>query len=187
MVGSLSINYLSVVNDMFDKLKSSGKDHLSSDTNVGVSTKAGRENSVSYSGVSAMIGPDVKIEGQIASDENLVIEGKVNGSISAKNHEVTVGKSGNLKANISAKVIHIEGTVKGDISGSEKVVIAKTGNVLGNIQSPRVTLEDGAKFKGSIEMDPDEKIQSELPVTSVSSSNMRSAEAARTDKKASQA
>ena len=187
MVGSLSINYLSVVNDMFDKLKSSGKDHLSSDTNVGASTKAGRENSVSYSGVSAMIGPDVKIEGQIASDENLVIEGKVNGSIAAKNHEVTVGKSGNLKANISAKVIHIEGTVKGDISGSEKVVISKTGNVLGNIQSPRVTLEDGAKFKGSIEMDPDEKIQSELPVTSVSSSNMRSAEAVRTDKKASQA
>jgi cytoskeletal protein CcmA (bactofilin family) len=172
---------------MFDKLKSSGKDNLSSDTNVDASTRAGRENSVSYSGVSAMIGPDVKIEGQIASDENLVIEGKVNGSISAKNHEVTVGKSGNLKANISAKVIHIEGTVKGDISGSEKVVISKTGNVLGNIQSPRVTLEDGAKFKGSIEMDPDEKLQSELPVTSVSSSNMRSAEAVRTDKKASQA
>jgi len=176
-----------MVNVMFDKLKSSGKDNLSSDTNVGASIKASRENSVSYSGVSAMIGPDVKIEGQIASDENLVIEGKVNGSITAKNHEVTVGKSGNLKANISAKVIHIEGTVKGDISGSEKVVISKTGNVLGNIQSPRVTLEDGAKFKGSIEMDPDEKIQSELPVTSVSSSNMRSAEVARADKKASQA
>ena len=83
--------------------------------------------------------------------------------------------------------MNIEGIVKGDISGTEKVVISKTGNVLGNIQSPRVTLEDGAKFKGSIEMDPDEKMQSELPVTSVSSSNVLSAETARADKKASQA
>lgn len=172
---------------MFDKLKSSGKDYLNSDNNVGASPAASSENSGSYSGVSAMIGPGVKIEGQITSEENLVIEGKVNGSITAKSHEVTVGKSGNLKANISAKVINIEGMVEGDISGSEKVVISKSGNVLGNIQSPRVTLEDGAKFKGSIEMDPDEKMQSELPVTSGSGSNIRSAEAARADKKASQA
>ncbi len=134
-----------------------------------------------------MIGPGVKIEGQITSDENLLIEGKVSGSIAAKNHEVTIGKSGNLTANINAKIVNIDGVVKGDISGVEKVVISKTGNVLGNIQSPRVTLEDGAKFKGSIEMDPDEKTQSELPVTSVGGTNVRSAESARADKKASQA
>lgn len=133
-----------------------------------------------------MIGPGVKIEGQITSDENLVVEGKVNGSIIAKNHEVTVGKSGSLNANISANVVSVEGMVKGDISGAEKVVISKTGNVLGNIQSPRVTLEDGAKFKGSIEMDPDEKMQSELPVTSVSGSNVYSTETARAGKKSSQ-
>ena len=171
---------------MFDKLKSSGRDTLGSNSNVDASSKTGRENSVSYSGVSAMIGPGVKIEGQIVSDENLVIEGKVSGSITAKNNEVTVGKSGILTANIGAKVVHIEGTVKGDISGSEKVVISKTGNVLGNIQSPRVTLEDGAKFKGSIEMDPDEKMQSELPVVSASDSNVHSAESARAGKKTSQ-
>lgn len=172
---------------MFDKLKSSGKEYLRTDSSVDTSEKVGNHKSASYSGVSAMIGPGVKIEGQITSDENLVIEGKVNGSITANNHEVTVGKSGNLKANISANVVNIQGIVKGDISGSEKVVISNTGNVLGNIQSPRVTLEDGAKFKGSIEMDPDEKMQSELPVTSVSGSNVRSAETARADKKASQA
>ena len=69
---------------MFDKLKSSGRDNLGSNSNVDASSKTGRENSVSYSGVSAMIGPGVKIEGQIVSDENLVIEGKVSGSITAK-------------------------------------------------------------------------------------------------------
>lgn len=132
-----------------------------------------------------MIGPGVQIEGQIVSDENLVIEGKVSGSITANSNQITVGKTGSLTANISAKVVHIEGTIKGDISGSEKVVISKTGNVLGNIQSPRVTLEDGAKFKGSIEMDPDEKTQSELPVTSASGSNARSVETVRADKKVS--
>lgn len=63
-------------------------------------------------------------------------------------------------------MVRIEGTVKGDISGVEQVVISKTGNVHGNIQSPRVTLEDGAKFKGSIEMDPGDQVV--LPVTPLS-------------------
>ena len=56
----------------------------------------------------------------------------------------------------------------GDIAGGENVVIAKTGNVLGNIESPRVTLEDGAKFKGSIEMDPGDKAIKELPLSTPS-------------------
>ena len=103
-----------------------------------------------------MIGPTVVIEGKIVSGEDLLIEGNVSGSISAKGHEVTVGSVGKLKADISAKIVRVEGSVQGDISGVEKVIISKTGNVLGNIDAPRVTLEDGAKFKGSIEMDPGE-------------------------------
>ena len=82
---------------------------------------------------------------------------------SAPEHEVTVGVSGDLAADISAKVVRVEGKVKGNISGSEKVIISKRGNVLGNIDAPRVTLEDGAKFKGSIEMDPGTAVLSELP------------------------
>ena len=104
-----------------------------------------------------MIGSTVVIDGNITSAENLIIEGKVSGTITATGHEVTVGQSGQLKANINAKIVRIEGKIEGDISGGEKVIISKTGNVLGNIDAPRVTLEDGAKFKGSIEMDPDEQ------------------------------
>ena len=104
-----------------------------------------------------MIGSTVVIDGNITSAEDLIIEGKVSGTITATGHEVTVGQAGQLKANISAKIVRIEGKVEGDISGGEKVIISKTGNVLGNIDAPRVTLEDGAKFKGSIEMDPDEQ------------------------------
>jgi len=114
-----------------------------------------------------MIGPTVVIEGKVVSGEDLLIEGNVSGSISAKGHEVTVGAAGKLKADISAKVVRVEGSVQGDISGVEKVIISKTGNVLGNIDAPRVTLEDGAKFKGSIEMDPGEPATKELPTKPV--------------------
>ena len=110
-----------------------------------------------------MIGPSVVIEGKITSGEDLVIEGEVSGSISAKGHEVTIGSAGKCKADVSAKIVRVEGSVQGDISGVEKVIISKTGNVLGNIDAPRVTLEDGAKFKGSIEMDPGEPATKEVP------------------------
>lgn len=116
-----------------------------------------------------MIGPTVVIEGKIVSGEDLVVEGNVSGSISAKGHEVTVGSAGKLKADISAKVVRVEGSVQGDISGVEKVIISKTGNVLGNIDAPRVTLEDGAKFKGSIEMDPGQPEAKQQPSKTTSS------------------
>ena len=116
-----------------------------------------------------MIGPTVVIEGKIVSGEDLVIEGNVSGSISAKGHEVIVGSAGKLKADISAKVVRVEGSVQGDISGVEKVIISKTGNVLGNIDAPRVTLEDGAKFKGSIEMDPGQTDATQQPSKTTSS------------------
>ena len=103
----------------------------------------------------SMIGSNVEITGNIVSDQDLIIQGQVSGSVTAKSSDVTVGIDGQLKADISAKIVKIEGAVIGDIVGEEKVVIAKTGNVVGNIQAPRVNLEDGAKFKGSIEMNPE--------------------------------
>jgi cytoskeletal protein CcmA (bactofilin family) len=129
--------------------------------------KQTESGNMASSGGRAMIGPTVVIEGKVVSGEDLLIEGNVSGSISAKGHEVTVGAAGKLKADISAKVVRIEGSVQGDISGVEKVIISKTGNVLGNIDAPRVTLEDGAKFKGSIEMDPGEPATKELPTKPV--------------------
>lgn len=101
-----------------------------------------------------MIGKTISIKGDITGEESLIIEGKVDGTISLKNNDLTVGQSGVVNANITASVVRIDGEVKGDIIGIEKVVISKTGKVRGNIVGPRVTLEDGAKFKGSIDMDP---------------------------------
>ncbi len=114
------------------------------------------ENSPASSGRAAVIGPRIHIKGDITGNENLVIEGRVDGKIKLDSHQVEIGQSGCVHADISAKVIKVAGEVRGDMTGTEKVIISRTGNVNGNIIAPRMTLEDGAIFKGSIDMDPSE-------------------------------
>ncbi len=99
-----------------------------------------------------MIGAKVKVNGDIISSEDLLIEGEVNGTVTLTENELVVGTSGRLKANINAKTVRIEGEVSGDIEGGERVVICASGNVEGNVSAPRVMLEDGGRFKGSIDM-----------------------------------
>lgn len=101
-----------------------------------------------------MIGPSIIIKGEVSGEEDLLIQGKVEGTIHMANNEVSVGESGQVSADIKARVARVDGEVNGDITANEKVVISKSGNVRGNIVAPRVTLEDGAIFKGSIDMDP---------------------------------
>lgn len=108
------------------------------------------------SGRAAVIGPGIHINGDISGNENLIIEGKVDGKIKLTSHQVSVGQGGKVNADITAKIIKIDGRVKGDLVGTEKVVISRSGNVHGNITAPRMTLEEGAIFKGSIDMDPGE-------------------------------
>ena len=112
-----------------------------------------------------MIGPSIVIKGEVSGEEDLVIEGKVEGTIDLKANEVSIGQSGQVKADIKAKIINIDGEVTGDITGIENVVISRSGNVRGNIVAPRVTLEDGAVFKGSIDMDPGDAGASSVAIT----------------------
>lgn len=104
----------------------------------------------------AMIGASIKIKGDISGEENLQIDGQVEGKVELPQHDLTVGETGIVTADLNARTIKIHGNVTGDIQGSEMVVVSKTGKVLGNIVAPRVTLEDGAQFKGSIDMSPAE-------------------------------
>lgn len=113
-------------------------------------------------GKSALIGPGIHVNGDISGDENLVVEGKVDGKIRLEHNQVEVGQSGCVNADITANVIKIAGEVRGDITGTEKVIISSSGNVHGNIVAPRMTLEDGAIFKGSIDMDPGESAKTKL-------------------------
>ena len=113
----------------------------------------------------AMIGPGININGDISGSENLIIEGKVEGKINLPGHQLEVSKTGNVHANVSAKFIKIDGQLQGDMEGKEKVLITKSANVRGNISAPRVMLEDGAVFKGNIDISPVDTAPVELPLT----------------------
>jgi len=102
----------------------------------------------------AMIGSGIRISGDVMADSNLKVEGIIEGRSVESSHDIEIAESGKVVANIDAKVIRIGGEVTGDISGAEKVMILKSGRVLGNIVAPRVQLEDGALFRGSIDMNP---------------------------------
>jgi cytoskeletal protein CcmA (bactofilin family) len=101
----------------------------------------------------ATIGPSISIRGDLTGEEDLIVEGRVEGTIDLKQNNLTVGKDGRVNASVRANTISVDGQVDGDLSGDEQVVIRRSGNVQGNIIAPRVTLEDGCKFKGSIDMD----------------------------------
>ena len=101
----------------------------------------------------ATIGPSIQISGDVTGNGDLSIEGRVEGTVSLSDNVLTVGEEGRINATISARTIFVDGKVEGDLKGDEQVVVHSSGNVRGNIAAPRVTLEDGCKFKGSIDMD----------------------------------
>ena len=99
----------------------------------------------------AVLGPTLRFKGELSADEDLILQGRIEGSI---NHtqSVTIGNEGVVQGNIHARVIVIDGSVEGDLHGSESVVVNATGRVMGNIFAPRVGLIDGALFNGRIDM-----------------------------------
>ncbi len=101
----------------------------------------------------ATIGPSIRINGDLSGEEDLVVQGQVEGTITLKQNALRVGKEGHVSATVRARVIDVEGRVEGDVIGDEQVVLHRSANVQGNISAPRVTLEDGCRFKGSIDMD----------------------------------
>ncbi|MEO5574457.1 MAG: polymer-forming cytoskeletal protein [Gammaproteobacteria bacterium] len=102
----------------------------------------------------ASIGSTISIKGDLTGDEDLLIDGRIEGKIDLKQHKITVGKKGVVRAEMRARIISIEGDVQGTLYGEEQIVLCKTSSVRGDIIAPRVTLEDGSKFKGSIDMEP---------------------------------
>jgi cytoskeletal protein CcmA (bactofilin family) len=99
------------------------------------------------------IGQSIHIKGELTGNEDLTIEGKVEGKVFLKDHNLTVGANGKIVAEVQAKTVMILGEVTGNITADDKVEVAATGTMRGDIQAPRVVLADGGKFKGSIDMD----------------------------------
>ena len=98
------------------------------------------------------IGRGVVIEGDVKGGENLVIDGKVAGTIELWQHVLTVGPTGRVKAELSAKSVVVLGQVNGSIEASERVSIGETGSVEGAITAPRLVVADGAQLQGRVDM-----------------------------------
>jgi cytoskeletal protein CcmA (bactofilin family) len=105
----------------------------------------------------AVIGPSISIVGDVTGSEDITILGRVEGKIALPKHSVTVGQSGRVSADIQAKMVSVAGAVRGNLVASEQIVIRRTATMLGNLTAPRVGLEDGCCFPGSVEMESQDK------------------------------
>jgi cytoskeletal protein CcmA (bactofilin family) len=146
---------------MFDRNKDKRASHARVSEPGLTQQSAALSSSEPKGATTAVIGPEIIINGDVSGSENLLIEGKVKGQIRLVAHEVTIGQSGEVNADVVARVIRVAGKMTGDLAAKEKVIINSSGNVRGNIVAPRMILEDGAMFKGSIDMGPGEAAPSQ--------------------------
>src|SRR5580704_15143146 len=100
----------------------------------------------------AVIGKSVMIKGQIFSREDLTIDGEIDGSVELQEHRLTVGPHGKLQAGVKAREIVVLGTIHGNVEASDKIDIRKDAKLVGDIKTARIVIEDGAYFKGSIDI-----------------------------------
>lgn len=102
----------------------------------------------------ARLGSSLQIKGQITGTEDLQIDGKVEGAISLRGHQLTVGSTAQLNSEIHASEVVVYGKVIGNLHARDRVDVKTDGSVVGDISTARISIEDGAHFKGRIEIDP---------------------------------
>ncbi len=129
---------------MFKKSNDDGSD-------VSSAPRIGQSRPVRSKNVS-VIGPTLVIKGELSADEDLVIEGQIEGTIAHHKKNLTIGKEGRVKADIHASSVLVEGHLVGDIHSEGVVSLAKSASVMGNIHCGRIVMQDGARFSGRIEM-----------------------------------
>jgi cytoskeletal protein CcmA (bactofilin family) len=103
-------------------------------------------------GGSATIGKAVKIVGQIYSKEDLFVDGDLEGTVEAMEHKLTIGPNGTVHASVKAREVVALGTIQGNVEAADKIEIRKDAKLVGDIKTARIIIEDGAYFKGSIDI-----------------------------------
>jgi cytoskeletal protein CcmA (bactofilin family) len=107
----------------------------------------------------AHIGKSVVIKGELSGSEDLYLDGEVEGTIELQKHSLTVGPNGKIRAHVNAKEVIIHGKIDGNISGTDRVELKRTAVLVGDISTQRITIEDGAYFKGAIDIQRDAKAE----------------------------
>lgn len=100
----------------------------------------------------ANIGQSLFIKGEVSGSEDLTVDGRVEGRIDLKDHNLTIGPNGKVHADVHAKNITIVGEITGNVVADEKVDLTDSGRLVGDIRAPRISVSDGAQFKGSVDM-----------------------------------
>ncbi len=108
--------------------------------------------SAPLSGDLAQIGKSVVIKGELSGSEDLYIDGQVEGGIALKSHSLTIGPNGQVKANVDAKAIIVQGKLEGNVQASDRVELRKSAVVTGDISTQRISIEEGAYLKGKIDI-----------------------------------
>jgi len=98
------------------------------------------------------IGSQITIQGNLSGAEDLIVEGRIEGTIKLSNH-LTVEAAGVVEADLDVADLTVHGTVQGDIHASQSITITTGARVVGNVRAPRIIIEDGARFRGRVEMD----------------------------------
>jgi cytoskeletal protein CcmA (bactofilin family) len=123
---------------------------------IPMSTLPSRSSSEPHSelsrGGNAVLGKSVIVKGQIFSREDLTIDGEVEGTVELQEHRLTVGPNGKVLANIKAREVVVLGTVHGNVETTDKIDIRKEAKLVGDIKTARIVIEDGAYFKGSVDI-----------------------------------
>src|SRR6202789_3060221 len=123
---------------------------------IPMSTLPGRSTSEphveTHRGGQAALGKSVIVKGQIFSREDLTIDGEVEGTVELQEHRLTIGPNGKVLANVKAREVVILGTIHGNVETADKIDIRKDAKLLGDIKTARVVIEDGAYFKGNIDI-----------------------------------
>ncbi|MGA2897936.1 MAG: polymer-forming cytoskeletal protein [Acidobacteriaceae bacterium] len=104
------------------------------------------------SGEQATIGKSLVVKGEVSGSESLYIDGKVEGTINLPGNRVTVGRNGQVAANILAREVVVLGKVRGNVNASDRVDIRSEGSLTGDVTAARISIEDGAYFKGGIDI-----------------------------------
>jgi len=114
-------------------------------------------------GGSATIGKAVKIIGQILSKEDLYVDGDVEGTVEAPDHKLTIGPNGTVHATVKAREVVALGSIQGNVEAAERIDIRKDAKLVGDIRTARIVIEDGAYFKGSIDIVKPEPAKVSMP------------------------
>ena len=117
------------------------------------STDALRPLDATADGATACLGSSLRVKGEITGTEDLLIDGSVEGLIQLGERKLTVGKTAKLTADINARDVVVYGSVKGNVRATGRIEIKKDGSIIGNLTTAQIMIEDGADFKGSIEID----------------------------------